>query len=118
MDPYYTSQICRKCRHKGQREGKKFQCLDCGRLEIDHGDVNGSFNFGKPIPTSCTSRSIPTHILDQFDIDRDISKGSSDTPKEATLNDKDLEIMKPLEPQNVGNMSVLQGRTYLIDNAK
>ena len=40
----------------------------------------------------------PRSILDQFDIDRDISKGSSDTPKEATLNDKDLETMKPLEP--------------------
>jgi putative transposase len=71
----------------GQREGKNFKCLDCGH--VDHADVNASFNIGRPIPP---------HILDQFDIDRDISKGSSDTPKEATLiNDKDLETMKPLE---------------------
>ena len=78
IDPHYTS----------QREGKNFKCLDCGH--VDHADVNASFNIGKPIPP---------HILDQFDIDRDISKGSSDTPKEATLiNDKDLETMKPLEP--------------------
>jgi putative transposase len=87
IDPHYTSQICSKCRHMGQREGKNFKCLDCGH--VDHADVNASFNIGKPIPP---------HILDQFDIDRDISKGSSDTPKEATLiNDKDLETMKPLE---------------------
>lgn len=59
----------------GQREGKNFKCLDCGH--VDHADVNASFNIGRPIP--------PHHILDQFDIDRDISKGSSDTPKMATL---------------------------------
>jgi hypothetical protein len=71
----------------GQREGKNFKCL-CGH--VDRADVNASFNIGKPIPL---------HILDQFDIDRDISKCSPDTPKEATLiNDKDLETMKPLEP--------------------
>ena len=52
--------------------------------------MNTSFNIGRPIPP---------YILDQFDIDRGISKGSPDTPKEATLiNDKDLETMKPLEP--------------------
>jgi putative transposase len=68
----------------GQRE----EC-PCGH--VDHADVNASFNIGRPIP--------PHHILDQFDIDRDISKGSSDTPKEATLiDDKDLETMKLLEP--------------------
>jgi len=45
--------------------------------------VNASFNIRRPIPPL---------ILDQFDIDRDISKGSSDTPKVATLiNDKDLD---------------------------
>ena len=92
IDPHYTSQICSKCRHMVQREGKNFKCLDCGH--VDHADVNASFNIGKPIPP---------HILDQFDIDRDISKGSSDTPKEATLiNDKDLETMKPLEPPRSG----------------
>jgi transposase len=80
-----------------QREGKNFKCLDCG--QVDHADVNASFNIGRPIPP---------HILDQFDIDRDISKGSSDTPKKATLiNDKDLETMKPLETPRftVGSMS-------------
>jgi hypothetical protein len=47
---------------------------------------NVSSNIGKPIPP---------HILDQFDIDRDVSKGSSDTPKEATLiNDKDLDLVR------------------------
>jgi len=89
IDPHYTSQICSKCRHMGQREGKNFKCLDCGH--VDHADVNASFNIGRTIP--------PHHILGQFDIDRDISKGSSDTPEEATLiNDKDLETMRPLEP--------------------
>ena len=72
----------------GQREAKNFKCLDCGH--VDHADVNASFNIGRPMPL---------HILDQFGIDRDISKGSSDTPKEVTLiYDKDLETMKPLEP--------------------
>jgi IS605 OrfB family transposase len=68
IDPHYTSQTCSKCRHMGQREGKNFKCLDCGH--VDHADVNASFDIGRPIPP---------HILDQFDIDRDISKGSSDT---------------------------------------
>jgi hypothetical protein len=69
--------------------------------------VNVSFNIGRPIPP---------HILDQFDIYTDISKGSSDTPKEATLiNDKDLETTKPLEPQglNVGSMSARIVSLYL-----
>jgi len=44
--------------------------------------VNASFNIRRPIPPL---------ILDQFDIDRDISKGSSDTPKVATLINEDLD---------------------------
>ena len=60
------------------------------KVILSTSNTDRSFNIGKPIAP---------HILDQFDIDRDISKGSSDTPKEATLiNDKDLETMKLLEP--------------------
>jgi hypothetical protein len=55
--------------------------------------VNASFNIGKPISP---------HILDQFGIDRDISKGSSDTPKEATLiDDKDLETYETVRTPKV-----------------
>jgi putative transposase len=100
IDPHYTSQICSKCRNIGQREGKNFKCLDCGHVD----DVNASFNIGKPIPP---------HILDQFGIDRDISKGSSDTPKGATLiNDKDLETMRPLEPPSGEYVSWLCAKDF------
>ena len=78
---------CSKCGHVDKRDDKRFKCPSGN---VDQADVNASFNTGKPIPP---------HILNQFGIDRDISKGSSDTPKEATLtNDKDLETMKALEP--------------------
>ncbi|MGA9153716.1 MAG: zinc ribbon domain-containing protein [Candidatus Nitrosopolaris sp.] len=40
IDPHYASQICSKCRHIRQREGKNFKCLDCGH--VDHADVNAS----------------------------------------------------------------------------
>jgi putative transposase len=77
IDPHYTSKTCSRCGHMGNKEDKKFECLNPKCRHVDHGDVNAAFNIGKG--------PIPFCILDQFGIDRDIPKGSTDTPKEATL---------------------------------
>jgi putative transposase len=74
IDPRYTSKTCSKCGHVGKRDDKRFDLIPSGH--VDHADVNASFGIGKPV-LYC--------ILDRFDVDRDTSKGSTDTPKEATL---------------------------------
>lgn len=63
VEPAYTSQECSRCGNIGHRDGKQFQC-GCGHR--DHADVNAGFN-----------------IAHRFCIDRDMRKGSTDTPNGA-----------------------------------
>jgi len=72
IEPAYTSQTCSRCGLVGYRNGKTFKCPCCGH--VDHADVNASFNIA--LRRECVGR---------FSTDRDVLKGSTDTPKEATL---------------------------------
>ena len=45
VNPAYTSQVCCKCNHLGDRKGKEFKCLNCN-LSID-ADFNASINIEK-----------------------------------------------------------------------
>ena len=45
VNPAYTSQVCCKCNHLGDREGKEFKCSNCN-LTID-ADFNASINTKK-----------------------------------------------------------------------
>jgi len=45
INPAYTSQICCKCNHLGDRKGKEFKCSNCN-LSID-ADFNASINIKK-----------------------------------------------------------------------
>ena len=76
IDPRYTSKTCSRCGHIGERNGKKFKCLNC--KHIDHADVNASFNIGKPI-LHCILK------YGQSNIDRDILDGCNVTPKKAII---------------------------------
>ena len=71
VDPAYTSQRCSRCGVIGKRIGKAFNCSKCGA--VDHADVNASFNIA----------SYPS--IDQFVVDRDATKGSTDTPGAAIV---------------------------------
>jgi putative transposase len=72
IDPHYTSQRCSRCKTIGTREQKKFTC-SCGH--VDHADSNAAFN----IAAFELSKKI-NECNDQLLIDRDINKGSTDTP--------------------------------------
>ena len=73
--PQYTSQRCSRCGHIEQANRNKnlFQCKKCGIVE-DSG-ANAGFNIGYLF-----RQGIP-----QFNIDSDMLKGNTDTPKEATI---------------------------------
>lgn len=73
--PQYTSQRCSICGHieQANRKGNLFCCKKCGTVE-DSG-VNAGFNIGQ-----LYRQGIP-----QFSIERDMLKGNTDIPKEATL---------------------------------
>ncbi len=71
VEPKYTSQECSRCGNIGTRQGKEFVCQSCGHF--DNADVNASFNIAK------------RDGIGQFSTDRDVLKGSTDTPKGATL---------------------------------
>lgn len=73
--PQYTSQRCSRCGHieQANRKGNLFQCQNCGIVE-DSG-ANAGFNIA-----TLFRQGIP-----QFSIDSDVLKGSTDTPKEATI---------------------------------
>ena len=45
VNPAYTSQVCCKCNHLGDRKGKEFKCLNCN-ISID-ADFNASINIKK-----------------------------------------------------------------------
>jgi putative transposase len=70
IDPRYTSQQCSKCGLLGERKGKSFKC-SCGHVE--NADVNASFTIG-----------LRYQGILQLPKDRDLVKGSTDTPQKAT----------------------------------
>ena len=72
VDPAYTSQMCSRCGLVGNRNEKMFKCPACGHVE--NADVNASFNIS--VRQVDVSRSVA---------DRDVTEGSTDTPREATL---------------------------------
>lgn len=73
VEPQYTSQRCCRCGHieRSNRKGKLFRCLKCGRVE--DADVNAGFNIAFMQDTG----------IPRFVKDRDLIKGSTDTPQEA-----------------------------------
>jgi len=74
VEPKNTSKECSRCGSIGIREGKSFKCLNCGH--VDHADANASFNiaFHPPLMEG----------IGQLHTDRDVCKGSTDTPRGAT----------------------------------
>jgi putative transposase len=75
VKPENTSKECSRCQNIGIRDRKKFVCQNCGH--VDHADANASFNIAmRP--------SIDSNV-GQLNIDRDVFKGSIDTPRGATL---------------------------------
>jgi putative transposase len=75
VEPQYTSQRCSKCGHidARNRNGNIFHCIKCGAVE-DSG-ANAGFNIAY-----LHQQGIP-----RFVIDSDMAKGSTDTPRGATL---------------------------------
>lgn len=69
--PQYTSQTCSRCGQIGERTGKIFKCANCGHVE--NADVNASFNIAL------------MESISRLHKDRDLCKGNSDIPKEATV---------------------------------
>jgi putative transposase len=75
IEPKYTSQECSRCGDMGIRDSKKFVCNNCNH--VDHADANASFNIAQRPPIG--------EGIGQLNIDRDMFKGSTDTPQGATL---------------------------------
>ena len=75
VEPKNTSKDCSRCGNEGIRDSKKFVCQSCGH--VDHADANASFNISQRPPIG-EGRS-------QLHTDRDVCKGSTDTPQGATL---------------------------------
>ncbi len=75
VEPRNTSKECSRCGSIGIREDKSFKCPYCGH--VDHADVNASFNIALRPPL--------VEGVGQLHTDRDVCKGSTDTPKGATL---------------------------------
>jgi len=75
VEPQYTSQRCSHCGHieAKNRKQKDFHCAKCGVVE--NADANAGFNIA----------SLYHQGISQFSKDRDLLKGSTDTPRGATL---------------------------------
>lgn len=69
VDPAYTSKSCSRCGLIGDRNKKSFKCPHCGH--VDHADANAGFNIAK------------RPRIDRLHTDRDICKGTTDSPKVA-----------------------------------
>lgn len=83
IEPAYTSKMCSRCGHIGDRNGKSFKCPNCGYVE--NADVNASFNI-----------ALRLIGVSQSDVERDMSEGSTDAPQEATAR-----TMQTLEPHRL-----------------
>ncbi|MDF1539199.1 MAG: transposase, partial [Candidatus Thorarchaeota archaeon] len=97
VNPAYTSKTCSRCGSLGTRQGKKFECPDCGH--VDHADVNAAFNIAEP-----------SESIGRLQAERDVCKGSTDTQR------RNGDEMPPtLEPHDFsrGSMSVLERIGYL-----
>ena len=75
VEPQNTSKECSRCGNVGIRDSKKFVCQTCGH--VDHADANASFNIALRQPIDSN--------IGQLNADRDAFKGSTDTPRGATL---------------------------------
>lgn len=75
VEPQYTSQRCSKCGHisSDNRKAKQFHCTKCEMVE--NADVNAGFNIAH----------LHQQGIAQFSKERDLLKGSTDTPKEAMV---------------------------------
>lgn len=75
VESQYTSQRCSKCGHieNANRNGKLFHCKKCGKVE--NADANAGFNIAY----------LHQQGISQFSKERDLLEGSTDTPKEAML---------------------------------
>ena len=75
VEPKNTSKDCSRCGSRGIRDSKKFVCNRCGH--VDHADANAAFNIALRTPIGESRSRLCT--------DRDVHKGSTDTPQGATL---------------------------------
>lgn len=75
VEPQYTSKRCSGCGHIGNnsRKGKKFHCTECSMVE--NADVNAGFNIAY----------LYQQGMSRFDVERDISKASTDTAQRKCL---------------------------------
>ena len=75
VEPKNTSQECSRCGNIGIRDSKKFVCHSCGH--VDHADASASFNIVLRQPINSN--------IGQLNTDRDVFKGSTDTPRGDSL---------------------------------